>query len=351
MKYLIFILIVTVLINCQYPVELDSLPATQKFLVIDVRVTQDYASANVYYSLDHVTSTGSYIIPKPPQANAYIINGKGLRYTFSNTTGLTDTLFRGTVGESYQLFVETEGKLFKSSIEIMHACPELDSVVVINNRESFRDPEDLAYDGFDVYAEARDIPGEGNFYQWDWVHYERARYCAVVYSRAEGRDVLLPCVPPDCWNISYNQSTIIQQDKLRDGQPLVQKVVRVPYANPPKQYYLRVEQRAITPSVFAYLRALESTTEHRGTLFDIPPQTLFNPNVKNTSEPGDQILGVFSVYSYRKKIIYIDLDGSIPDATPKIIYDPASYTGDPFSVSACIEGQFRTTIRPQGWLY
>ncbi|MBK6390831.1 MAG: DUF4249 family protein [Saprospiraceae bacterium] len=352
MKYLIqWMMLSFVFVQCQYPVSISSLPETEKFLIIDAQVTQDYAAINVYYSLDEVTSKGAYTLPQPPKSVAYLLDDKGERFDFKNTLGIADTTFKGKVGNSYQLFIEANGQVYTSSKETMRPSPKLDSVVVLYTREQFRSPSDLPYDGFDVYAQANDIPGVENYYQWSWVHYEKASSCNKIFSRAEGREVLQPCVPPECWNIVYNQKVIIQQDKQRDGQPLTQKVVRVPYANPPKQYYIQVEQRAITPLVFEYLRSLESTTENLGTLFDIPPQTRFNPNVFNQSDPSEKLLGVFSVFSYEKKIIYIDLDSPIAGATQKVISDPTPFVGDPFSVAPCIEGQFRTKIKPKGWIF
>jgi len=349
MKYLAIISFIY-FFACQYPVDFSELPETQKFLVIDAAVTEDFIRVNVAYSLEKITSGGAYTIPKPPLTKAFIADDKGVKYQVKNTTGIIDTLFKGKIGETYQLLVEADGKSYESDKQTMQVSPELDSLIVNYTRESFRSSGDLLYDGFDVYAEAKDIAGKENFYQWHWTNYARATYCLKAFSRAEGQEVLFPCNPPDCWNIIHNERVIIQNDKLRDGSPLDQFVVRVPYSTPPNKYYLRIEQRAISESVYEYLKSLETQTENVGTLFDLPAQTRFNPNVYNIADKGEKLLGVFSVYSYRYKIVYIDMQQKIPGAEAKVITIPTPFAADTRVSSPCTEETYRTKIKPQGWV-
>ncbi len=335
--------------SCQYPVSFSSLPDTHKFLVIDAEVTENFVQLNVIYSLEDVSSTGAYTFPKPPTTNAYLMDSKGMRYTFKNTTGVRDTLFRGRIGETYQLFVEADGKMYESKKEIMDPCPDLDTIGVSYRRETFRSPEDIFYDGLDVYVEARDIPGVDNFYQWTWTHYAKATYCNKVIDNFSKTEVLIPCNPPDCWNIETNRNPIVQSDKLRDGSPLVKFIARVPFAIPPNTYYLKIEQRAIPASVYDYLKSIEIQTQQIGTLFDIPAQTLFNPNVYNTSDKGEKLLGSFNVYSFRYKIININRDQVISGVSPKYIQSQP-FIDDPFASFPCVESFNRTKVKPEGWI-
>ncbi|MDZ4708379.1 MAG: DUF4249 family protein [Saprospiraceae bacterium] len=336
--------------SCQYPVEISNLPETQKFLVIDAAVTEDFARVNVAYSLEKITSSGAYTLPKAPTTKAFITDSRGIKYQVQNTKGVVDTLFTGKVGETYQLMVEADGKFYESNKQIMQASPELDSLIVQYSRESFRSSGDLQYDGFDVYAEARDVAGTENYYQWHWTNYALATFCNKAFSRADGQEVLYPCFPTDCWNIIHNEKVIIQHDKLRDGTALNQFVVRIPYSTPPNKYYLRVEQRAISLSVYDYLKSLETQTENVGTLFDLPAQTRFNPNVFNITDRSEKLLGVFSVYSSRYKIVYIDMLQIIPGAEPKVITIPTPFAADTRISFPCTEETYRTTKRPEGWI-
>ncbi|HRI62529.1 MAG TPA: DUF4249 domain-containing protein, partial [Saprospiraceae bacterium] len=305
------ILLITAINACQYPVDTSTLPEGKQFLIIDAELTEDYGKVTVNYTLKDVTAQGNYLFPDPPNAVAYVLDSHGNRTDFI-PDGSKNTSFKGIVGETYKLYVEADGRSYESKAETMPACPELDSLSPVYTRETFRDPGDLFYDGFDVYAQLTDDPTQENYYQWDWIHYERRFSCDVIIEN--GMEVLVPCTPYDCWGIEYNTRIVVQSDKLRNGQPIAQRVVRVPFATPPNKYYLRVEQRSITPTVYTYLKSLETQTQNVGSLFDIPAQTKFSPNISNINDPSEQIIGVFSVFSSRHKIIYIDMQQIIPGA-------------------------------------
>lgn len=336
--------------NCQYPVDNSTLPDAKQYIVIDAELTESYGKVTVNYTLNSLTSLGGYSFAKLPVAVAYVLDSKGVRTNFAKTDGTVNTAFNGVVGETYRLFVEVDGKKYESKPETMPACPELDSVTTPYRRETFRTADDLYYDGFDVYAYTKDIAGKENFYQFDWVHYERAPFCDSKYRSVEGREVLIPCNPFDCWNIVYNTRTIVLSDQLRDGQPIAHRVVRLPYTTPPNKYYIKVSQRAITPTVYAYLKSIETQTQSTGTLFDVPAQTRFSPNIYNVANPSEQILGVFSVFSFRKKIVYVDMLQKIDGASAKTFQNNTPFTSDVFLNTPCIEGLYRTKIKPEGWV-
>ena len=348
MRYSLFVAAFFLVLNaCQYPVGSSALPDPKKFLVIDAELTEDYGKVRVTYTLDEVTAQGAYLIP-PPLDNtfAYVFDSQGNQTSFP-IDGSKNFNFHGTVGETYRLLVFVDGVQYESKPETMPACPELDSLSVVFTRETVRAPEDFAYYGFDVYAQAVDIPNQPNFYQWDWVHYEKAIGCKVVVEN--GRDVLYPCNPIGCWNITYNTRTNVQSDQLRDGQPLAHKVLRVPFTNPPVKYYLRVEQRSITASVFSYLQSIQTQTQNTGSVFDVPAQTRFSPNVYNVNDPSEKILGVFSVFSYRKKVVYVDRGQEINGLRARISTFTLPYTSLPLASAPCVEGLYRTQVEPEEW--
>jgi hypothetical protein len=338
--------LLTFILTCQYPVDSSVLPDSKKFLIIDAELTENYGKVIVNYTLKGVTPQGAYLFSDPPQATAYVLDGKGNRTDFT-TDGIADSTFHGVIGETYTLYVVADGNTYQSKPETMLACPAVDSVAAYYTRESSRLPSDLYYDGFDVFAYTNDIPGQENYYQWDWKHYERVFGCKIVIENEQ--EVWVPCTPYDCWGISYNTRVIVQSDKLRDGNQIAQRIVRVPFATPPNNYYLRVEQRAITASVFAYLQSVAIQTQNVGTLFDIPAQTVFNPNVYNIDDPTEQILGAFSVFSYRYKIIHIDMRQKIEGAEAKPIKNRLPFTADPLAQAPCTEGLYRTQKRPEEW--
>ena len=332
---------------CQYPVGPSTLPEQEHFLIIDAELTENFGKVLVSQTLAGVTESGDYILPDPPVAAAYVLDSHGNRTDFI-TNGVADSTFKGVVGETYTLYVETEGKVYESTPETMRPCPELDSVGVLFSPETFRDPQDLNYYGFDVYAYLQDFAGREDFYQWDWIHYTRSEACDVILEN--GQEVRVHCTPYDCWGITYNTRTVVQSDQLRDGGAISRKIVRVPFATPPNKYYLRVVQRAVTPSVFAYLQSIETQTQNTGSMFDVPAQTRFNPNVSNVNDPSERILGAFSVYAYRYKVIYINLNQPVNGIIARVKPNQLPFASDPLLQAPCQEGRFRTLKRPIGWV-
>ena len=351
-KYLLLLSVLCLIIlhiTCQFPVDSSVLPDGKQYLVIDVALSETYGKLSVEYSLSKLNDDGGYqTLPKPKVENAYIKNGQGEKFDFYPDGSLENT-FVGVVGETYQFFVEIDGKSYTSALETMRPCPEIDSLVPIFTREDFRNPTDLNYHGFDVTAYLTDTPISDNYYQWSWIHYERATGCGLRKEPIVG-EVQLPCQPFNCFNIVYSKNVIVQSDELRDGQSIAKKIVRVPFITPPSTYFLRVEQRSITPRVYAYLQSIEAQTEQVGTLFDLPATTKFSPNISNIDNPNEAILGVFNVFSSKVKNVSVDRRYNINGIAPRNIPDPIPFTADPFASAPCIESKFRTLTQPDGWI-
>jgi len=98
------------------------------------------------------------------------------------------------------------------------------------------------------------------------------------------------------------------------------------------------------------LNSIKDKSENLGTLFDVPAQTSFNPNVFNVKDRGEKILGSFNVFSSRYRIITIDMLQKISGAEVKYIYESDHFVSDPFVTRPCTEEPNRTKIRPEGWI-
>lgn len=350
MKKIIFYSVVLVLgFTCQYPVDQSILPEPQKFLVVDADLSEQYVKLNVQYSITDLGLKGAYGVPRRPgSVVAFLQDSKGIKYTIKKSDGTQDTTIKGKVGETYTLYMTVDTKQYVSEPETMKPCPEITGIKTEFNTEPNRDKDDVSYYGYDVLLETKDIAGVENFYQWDWIHYHKALSCGK--REVGGVEVQFNCAPRDCWDIEYNTNIISQSDALRDGNIISKRVVRVPYVTPPLKYYLKIEQRSITPRVFAFIKSLENQSQTVGTLFDLPPQTKFSPNLKSIADPTEKIIGTFNVFANRTKVIYIDLGVKIPGVNPKVIVDPAPYHPDPLITMPCVEGQYRTRVRPEGWI-
>jgi hypothetical protein len=120
-------------------------------------------------------------------------------------------------------------------------------------------------------------------------------------------------------------------------------------------YYLQFEQRAITRNSYNYYQGLNAQIQNNGTLFDVPAETKFSFNIKSTTNSSEKILGIFDVYSVRKRIFYIDRTNVPKDETPVTKVLPGNvYSCSPplpgcQDVVKCNDGLFRTPFKPEGW--
>jgi hypothetical protein len=76
------------------------------------------------------------------------------------------------------------------------------------------------------------------------------------------------------------------------------------------------------------------------------------------SKPDERVLGIFNVFSVRKKIFNIDRRKGIPEGYTPITYPVpgVTYACPPGSTNCqdltpCVESATRTKITPEGWVF
>ena len=348
LKYLCYIACFAFVASCQFPIDTYEQANKERFLLINAELSDTYGTITVENSIDEITLSNVYTTPPAVNAEIYVEDSKGKRTYFQNK--MENVNFKGAAGETYKLFVTADGKKYESKAEKMPACPEMDSVAA-----TFR--QDLDYvatnglrNAFDVNVYTKDAANEVNYYQWDWLHNVRVIYCGTAFLPRSTRLGNLPCAT-DCWGIEASPRINVLSDALVNGQKMRVAVSRVPFQTPPNRYHLRVEQRAITKTAYDYFKSLDMQTQSNGTLFDVPAQTLFSPNIKGVTDPKERVLGIFNVFSSRYKIMYIDMTQEIPGVIRKVVPDEFPPYPYPYpSTPPCVEGIYRTKTKPEMWL-
>jgi hypothetical protein len=374
-KYYLYIILVIVLVNsCITPIANFEQVANKSFLTVESFISDEQGQqrTRIYMSADKIL--GSYFTPVT-RAKVYIVDEKGVREDLveqaTKGTYLTSAKFAGRVGGTYTLNIETaDGKKYQSTAETMKPVPEIENLItqfeVLDNYAK----GDPRRGGFNVYVDFQDPSTQGDNYQWYWKHYQRANFCETcvggtynftsntcVYPRVPTDQILNYLCDGDCWDISFSTDLNIFSDTYLNGQRITGKqVARIPFEGVSK-YYLQFEQRAITRNSYNYYQGLNAQTQNTGTLFDVPAETRFSFNIKSTTNPEEKILGIFDVYSVRKKIFYIDRSVGVPagesPTTSPVLGDVFSCPpGGPPTCKdkvQCAEGLYRTPFKPTGW--
>ena len=311
------------------------------------------------------------------KAVVYVTDQSGTKTNFAEGIPLgtyyPSSGFKGVVGSTYKLYVKMlTGQTYESTAETMKGVPEIENAITRFEIFDQYSKVDVRRAGFTVYLDFKDMPSEGDFYLWNWKNYRNASFCATCTDGGKFDFKKLDCVQPkfptdailnymcdgNCWDISSNNDLNVFSDILTNGQRVVgRQVARIPFDNW-TPYYFRLEQRSITKNAFAFYQSLISQVQSSGSLFDVPAETRFSLNIKSLTTPSERVLGIFNVFSVRKKIFYIDRRKNIPVGEEPIIsvIPGETYTCPPGSVGClekapCVESPIRTKITPEGWVF
>jgi hypothetical protein len=376
-KYIPFLFIV-ILFSCVQPIENFVQKDATSYMTIEADIADDPALCKI-----RITGSANRILSVLAQpvtkAEVYIMDNNGVKTVFKEAvkplgTYLPPNGFAGKVGASYKLYVRTlVGEQYESSVETMKAVPEIDNTIVRFEAFEQYSKVDPRRAGFTVYLDFKDLPTEGDYYMWNWRHYEKTQFCATCtdggrFDFVKTLDCVMPRFPNNnilnyrcdgnCWDISSNNDLNVFSDVLTNGQRVVgRQVARLPFDGY-GAYYFRLEQRSVTKSAYNFYQSLISSVQSSGSLFDVPAETRFSLNIKSVSKPEERVLGIFNVFSVRKKIFNIDRRKGVPEGYTPITYPipGETYACPPGSVNCqdlapCVEGPLRTKITPEGWVF
>ncbi len=253
---------------------------------------------------------------------------------------VSPTGFRGKVGRRYTLNLTYLGQSYRSDPELLQAVPPIDTVYW---RYQPVKPKQDSNGDFAVYIDLKDPAGATNYYKWDWIHYERTDFCGTYTPPNSIITYKKPCCPSDCWIIARSAGEIIlASDQFINGNKLTGlRVATIPFeaAGP---YYLRIGQHSLSEKAYQYWQTVRSITSNVGGVFDVTPATLPG-NLHNLKADGAPLVGYFQVSGVRERIVYINRY-----APPRLPFAP---TNRPYwdTCDPCVDGLYRTPVRPEGW--
>ena len=345
------------------------------FLTVDATLSNQAGTQRVIVSYSSPSITIN-VENKPVQkALVFITDDKGGRVNLTEiVNGIYETLptYKGIVGDVYTLHITLpNGKKYESTPEKMIVAPLIDKIdtkFVVKTNHPLTDGRSV---GYDVTVDFKDSPEPNQYYQWKWTHYERTVYCAkcnLGYDYSLSKCSTIPSYPygqtspelinykcgEQCFDVSFSPTYNILSDNLLNGQQVTNyPIARVPYDGR-TLYYLKIEQRTISQKMYRYFRSIKDVTQGSGTLFDVPAETQFSPNMFAVDNANERILGAFEVFGAEEKIIYIDRltgsDGYMPITTSdfgrELPPPPGSINGPRAN---CVEGKYRSTKEPKGW--
>ena len=257
---------------------------------------------------------------------------------------------RGVPGRSYKLTIQTKaGKRYESEREVLPAVPPIQKLYY----ESIYVPAvgiTPAKQTWDVYVDSQDPDTLGNYYKWNWTHYEFAHACQRTF---------VPVPPPgyytgisccqDCWDITrcYNCLNLNSDANINGRAISRQLITEVPFTSL-SRYYIEVEQQALSRSAYLFWKSVRQLTANTGGLFDAAPSTV-QGNMRSTSHPGELVYGYFGAIGLSTG--YLSVDRRTGQGSPKLDFPTViPYPTKPPCV-ACQNNLYQTPTKPRWWTY
>ena len=221
----------------------------------------------------------------------------------SSTSGtyLTDPgSFRGVVGREYTLLINTNNSTtthysYESLPMELKAVPQIDSLfyekVTIQEKTEFSGPKE----GCQVYLNTYDPKGTCEHYRWEYIETWKFQ---LPYSVTNNT----------CWitnnsnDIHVKNTSVLTEDRI-NNLPL--RFISNETDRLAVRYSILVNQYSLNEDEYTYWEKLQNISEEVGSLYDITPSSIPG-NISCVEEPGEQVLGYFSVSAKTSRRIYID---------------------------------------------
>ncbi|WP_240543783.1 DUF4249 domain-containing protein [Spirosoma foliorum] len=253
---------------------------------------------------------------------------------------------RGVAGRSYKLTIQTKaGKQYESEAEVLQAAPPITKLYYEYSIES-GGVNFAQNQGWNVYIDTKDPEAPGNYYKWNWTHYEFTAVCSTKEITGQSYLSGLGCCS-NCWNITRCYTCInLSSDVNINGQAISrQSIMRVPYKSTSK-YYLEVQQQAISKGAYEFWKSVKGLVSNTGGLFDAAPSTV-QGNLHCINDPATLVYGYFGATGIAEQ--YINVDRSTGQGTPDL--DPPVVIPTPSPCVVCENSLYRTPIQPRWWQF
>lgn len=319
---------------------------TLQILTVDGTLTDEGTEQKFQIVESNFSKDALYKTPIPNLTVELLVNRKDKIRLIEQKDGFyaLPGTFRTKNGDTYQLlFQKSDGTKYESSEEIMRAVPKIDTiydefVTAGILRGENRIPTN------NIYIDYTDTPNERNYYVFSWTLWERQYVCTST-------DYYDLYCNQECWEILYNDNIDIFSDVYTNGKHIEKKLAaEIPYYQT-NGALIEIKQQRISFSGYQFLKLLKDQLQNTGTLVDTPPEALVG-NIRNLTNPNEEVAGVFMVASVASTSYWISRDNA--NANGKV--GPIGLLGrkpvtSPVSVTVpCIASRTRTPIKPKGWM-
>jgi len=337
------------LIGCLFPTCLDEIdlaaPAATPILTVSGNIYSAPGPYSIFLTESAEFSAGATGIPDVVSgATVKIMDDQGneeILQEFENGEYRTAANgIRGTVGRSYQIELQVNGKTYQSRPEEMLPVISAESLdFEVNTGERLNDAGNFV-NSTEVTVKVNTFfpPSEsGSFLRW-------TTFGVYEYAEIGSQGNLNPQIcyiteDIDFDNVSVASSEVIEGDFLQQ-QPVITRVVDFRFT---ARYCFNVVQQSITESAYNFWSAVGAEFERSGNIFETPPGKI-RGNIFNTADEREEVLGYFSAAAVDTINILIEgkeVGNPIPQCRP--------FPRGPESCTNCLLIDNSTRTKPACW--
>jgi len=340
-------LILSALTGCIEPLEVD-IKSDDVRLVVNGIITDDPVPYTVTLTQTKAIPYVPYKIPVVTGAIVIIADAHGnTEQLFEREPGvyLTGAAFRGQVGQTYTLFINTpDGKKYTSTAEKIVAVPEIDSLYFEVERRIALNEENVPREVYwlNAFVNTRDLTGQQDYYKWEYEAVYQIDTQPWLHKRQDARGNWVPdplsCCKT-CWITQFNNVISLQHDQLLNGKEISrQLVVTLPINNQLFNSRLRLEvtQYSISEGAYDYWNLLKTQIGGVGNIQD-PPPAFVRGNISSLSGQDEVPLGFFGASAVARKSIFVSTS-QLGIGLPAFEY-----------ANSCLVLENSTTLMPASW--
>ncbi|GAB4016824.1 DUF4249 domain-containing protein [Spirosoma koreense] len=297
--------------------------------------TADYS----YKSLN-LLETGATVIISDNLGNREVLKEQGGVYQTS-TAGI-----QGVAGRTYKLTIRTQnGEQYESDAETLKTSPPIGRVYS-EYRYDAQASDNGKANGWDVYIDTKDPESPGDFYRWEWTHYEFTYACQTTPVLNQSYNIGIPCCSR-CWDIThcYINCINITSDININGNSISRRFIqRVPY-DAGSRYYLEVTQQALSKGVYEFFKSANQQVSNSGGLFDAAPASI-GGNIHAVSNSNLKAYGYFGAVGVSVGHLLVDRSNAVGAPVPTkdvVVLNPLA------TCVVCVNDQYRTPNQPRWW--
>ncbi len=281
-------------------------------LVVDGLLTNGTDTTVVKLSMSSSVKNGKFV--PVVGSNMYIIDESQTEIHLTETEpGIYKVLennFTGHVGSSYQLLITlANGKKYESDICSMQAASPIDSVYGLIEKHQVPNTNDYI-EGIQFYIDNHGNNNDTSYYLWNLqqsFEYKSSFNINYIWTGTYFDPYPKPDSLRTCWHTSPVPNIFSFTTKYLDGSVIKNLPLNFVSTYSKRlsiRYSLYIKQLSISVSAFTFWNAMQQQ-DVQASLYSQQPIQI-KGNIHNTADPGEPVLGYFTVAGVSTKRIFID---------------------------------------------